>query len=64
MVKPVKKKRKKKCLSDSTELLPAWFGPVIQDFKKYTYKTSYKTCSQPLLLHLPINTHSLNSLLG
>lgn len=35
MVKPVKKKRKKKCLSDSTELLPAWFGPVIQDFKKY-----------------------------
>lgn len=33
MVKPVKKK-KKKGLSDSTELLPAWFGPVIQDFKK------------------------------
>lgn len=61
MVKPVKKKkREKKCLSDSTELLPAWFGPVIQDFKKY----AYKTCSQPLLLHLPINTHSLNSLLG
>lgn len=63
MVKPVKKKKKKVYL---IVLSYCQLGLVqlFRILKKYAYKTSYKTCSQPLLLHLPINTHSLNSLPG